>query len=297
MEIRNIITFVKAAEMKSFTKTASQLGYSQAAVTVQIKQLEDELGTQLFDRIGRSVSLTRAGEKFMPYALQLLKSMDDAVSFMKKEDEPSGVLRIGASSSFSAGMIPKLIPEFCEKYPKIEIIIRTSDLLASMLELLRQNQLDFVFTLERQPHIQDCELVAAHSESFAFVTSPDNPLASMKNVPIEKIVENNFISADREVSYGLYLEQTLMERGIPFHPMVEIGSTSAIISILAKGVGVSFLPVFLTEEPVKKGELAFIDTENLGIQAWTQMMRLKNKWVNAEMQAFIDFVSEKFRNM
>ena len=57
MEIRNIVTFVKATEMQSFTKTAAQLGYSQAAVTVQIKQLEDELGTQLFDRIGRSVKM------------------------------------------------------------------------------------------------------------------------------------------------------------------------------------------------------------------------------------------------
>ena len=150
MEIRNIVTFVKATEMQSFTKTAAQLGYSQAAVTVQIKQLEDELGTQLFDRIGRSVKLTHSGEKFMPYALRLLKSVEEAASFMKEDDEPSGTLRIGASSSFSAGILPGILPGFHEKYPKVDVVIKTSDMLTSTFDLLRQNDLDFIFTLERK---------------------------------------------------------------------------------------------------------------------------------------------------
>ena len=64
--------------MQSFTKTAAQLGYSQAAVTVQIKQLEDELGTQLFDRIGRSVKLTHSGEKFMPVCTAVAESVEEA---------------------------------------------------------------------------------------------------------------------------------------------------------------------------------------------------------------------------
>ncbi len=149
MEIRNIVTFVKATEMQSFTKTAAQLGYSQAAVTVQIKQLEDELGTQLFDRIGRSVKLTHSGEKFMPYALRLLKSVEEAASFMKEDDEPSGILRIGASSSFSAKLSGNS-PGFHEKYPKVDVVIKTSDMLTSTFNLLRQNELDFIFTLERK---------------------------------------------------------------------------------------------------------------------------------------------------
>ena len=78
MEIRNLITFVRIAEVQSFSKTAEQLGYSQSAVTMQIKQLEAELHRQLFERIGKQVKLTQAGERLLPYALEILNSVRKA---------------------------------------------------------------------------------------------------------------------------------------------------------------------------------------------------------------------------
>lgn len=297
MEIRNIVTFVKATEMQSFTKTAAQLGYSQAAVTVQIKQLEDELGTQLFDRIGRSVKLTHSGEKFMPYALRLLKSVEEAASFMKEDDEPSGTLGVGASSSFSAGILPGILPGFHEKYPKVDVVIKTSDMLTSTFDLLRQNELDFIFTLERKLISADFVSVAERKEDIVFVTNPDNPLAAMKNVPLERVVRDNFITSDRGVSYGLYMEEALAERGISYHPSLEIGSTSAIINMICQGKGVSFLPKFLADDPINHGALAIIDTEKLEMQMWTQLIRLKNKWMNPVMKAFVDYLRENFHQL
>ncbi len=75
MEIRNLITFVRIAEIQNFSKTAEQLGYSQSAVTMQIKQLESELHTQLFERIGKQIKLTQAGERLLPYALEIIGSI------------------------------------------------------------------------------------------------------------------------------------------------------------------------------------------------------------------------------
>lgn len=297
MEIRNIVTFIKATEMQSFTKTAAQLGYSQAAVTVQIKQLEDELGTQLFDRIGRSVKLTYAGEKFMPYALNLMKSVEEATSFMKNENDPTGTLRIGASSSFSAGMLPQILPGFHARYPKIDVIVKTTDILTSTFELLRQNDLDFTFTLEKKSSNDDFVNVAERKEKIVFVTHPSNPLAKMRKVPLDVVVRENFISSDRGISYGHYLEEELAGRGINFHPALEIGSTSAIINMICKGNGVSFLPKFLVDDPINAGMLSIIDTEDIEIQMWTQMLRLKNKWLNPVMTAFIDYLREIFQEL
>lgn len=297
MEIRNIVTFIKASEMQSFTKTAAQLGYSQAAVTVQIKQLEDELGTQLFDRIGRSVRLTNAGEKFMPYALNMMRSVEEAANFMKVDDEPSGILRIGASSSFSAGMVPKILPGFHAKYPKIKLVFKTTDLLSQTCDLLRQNELDFTFTLDHKAVPTEFECVADRKEDIVFVTNPENPLARAKNVPLERILKEEFISSDRGLSYGRYMEETLVERGLVFSPSVEIGSTSAIINMIAQGNGVSYLPKFLVDDPVNEGDLAIIDTEDLGIQVWTQMLRLRNKWLNPIMKAFISYMQENLEHL
>ncbi len=297
MEIRNIVTFIKASEMQSFTKTAAQLGYSQAAVTVQIKQLEDELGTQLFDRIGRSVRLTNAGEKFMPYALNMMRSVEEAANFMKVDDEPSGILRIGASSSFSAGMVPKILPGFHAKYPKIKLVFKTTDLLSQTCDLLRQNELDFTFTLDHKAVPTEFECVADRKEDIVFVTNPENPLARAKNVPLERILKEEFISSDRGLSYGRYMEEALVERGLVFSPSVEIGSTSAIINMIAQGNGVSYLPKFLVDDPVNEGDLAIIDTEDLGIQVWTQMLRLRNKWLNPIMKAFISYMQENLEHL
>ena len=83
MENRNVATFIKVVEMNNFTRAAESLGYSQAAVTAQIKQLEHELGAPLFDRIGKRINLTRAGETFLPYAFRLLKAEDEAVASIR----------------------------------------------------------------------------------------------------------------------------------------------------------------------------------------------------------------------
>lgn len=117
MEIRNLITFVRIAEVQSFSKTAEQLGYSQSAVTMQIKQLEGELGTQLFERIGKQVKLTQAGERLLPYALEILDSMRKAESIVQEPEEISGKLHIGTCESYVTSILPSVIMEFSQQCP------------------------------------------------------------------------------------------------------------------------------------------------------------------------------------
>lgn len=87
MEIRNLVTFIRIAEVRNFSKAAEQLGYSQSAVTMQIKQLEKELHAQLFERIGRQVKLTQAGERLLPHALDILKAVSQAENIVREPGE------------------------------------------------------------------------------------------------------------------------------------------------------------------------------------------------------------------
>ena len=92
-----------------YKRQANVLGYSQAAVTVQIKQLEDELGTKLFDRMGKGIQLTSSGERFLPYAQQILKANEQARKFMQQDDEIRGTIRIGTTSSMANAYFPCLL--------------------------------------------------------------------------------------------------------------------------------------------------------------------------------------------
>ena len=294
MEIRNIATFVRVAELLSFSKAANRLGYSQAAVTVQIKQLEAELGVQLFDRMGKTIKLTSAGEKFLPFATEFLRSNDALATFLKDSNQIDGKLRITTSSSVSSGVLPKIILGFHRKYPDVEIQLRTTDIFESMLEKLFQNETDFVFCLQKPSHFQDCIKVAVREEEVIFVASPDNPITKRENVPLEDVLQEPFIVSDLDISYCLYLVQYLEEHGYPFHPVMEISSTAAIAQVLQSGFGVSFLPRFLVENLLEEGKLSQIDTPDLDIRVWVQLIRHKNKWVNPQMQAFMDYIIDEF---
>ena len=107
MELRNLISFIRAAELQSFSKTAEQLGYSQSAVTMQLKQLEEELGISLFERIGKRVKLTQAGERFLPRALEVLEAVGRAQQVAQEPERPGAGYASAPASPWSAACCPR----------------------------------------------------------------------------------------------------------------------------------------------------------------------------------------------
>ena len=105
MELRNITTFLRVAELQNFTHAAQELGYSQSAVTVQIRQLEIELGVPLFERIGRSVNLTAPGQAFLQQAGEIIKAAERARDAVRTAPEPEGTLRLGTMESLGASVV------------------------------------------------------------------------------------------------------------------------------------------------------------------------------------------------
>ena len=124
MEIRNIATFVKIVEYNNFTKAAESLGYSQAAVTAQIKSLEKELGIPLFDRIGRGIALTEEGKTFLPYALDVLNAEEAARNSVQPAKDLAGTLQICSPSSFATGPLPDLLRQFQGLHPQVDVTVK-----------------------------------------------------------------------------------------------------------------------------------------------------------------------------
>ena len=121
MEIRQLYTFIRVAQLQSFSKAADSLGYSQSAVTVQIRSLEEELNTRLFDRMGKRIALTDQGRRFLSGAYNTIFEANRAKLAVLENDELRGELHIGAIDSLCASALPPVLGRFRQEHPKVRL--------------------------------------------------------------------------------------------------------------------------------------------------------------------------------
>lgn len=292
MEIRNLITFVRIAEVRNFSKTAEQLGYSQSAVTMQIKQLEAELQVQLFERIGKKAKLTQAGQRLLPYALDILSAAGKAESIAREPEQISGKLRIGTCESYVISVLPPVFMKMGERCPGVEISTHTAPV-PDLIDMLRQNDIDILYFLDEKLYFPEWIKVMEQPENIYFVSSSSSPLARMKKIPISRLVEEPLYLTEKGISYRYAMEQTPAAAGYELHPRLEVGNTDVITRFLLKNKGISFLPEYVVKDDVAEGRLAILDTECPRIVMWSQLAYHRNKYVTPQMKLFLEFMQNR----
>ena len=175
MELREIATFLQVAQLNSFSKAAKRLGYSQAAVTIQIKQLEEELKVHLFDRIGKQTTLTHQGVLFYGHAVSIMKEIEQAKEATAHGDELTGSLCLGTIESICATIFPELLRKYHTLYPKVNVSIIT-DSPETLLEMMNRNAIDMVYFLDKRRYDNKWIKVLEEPEDIVFVTSSQNPV-------------------------------------------------------------------------------------------------------------------------
>ena len=193
MEVRNLVTFLKVTELKSFSRAAEALDYSQSAVTVQIQQLERELGVQLFDRIGKTVSITQYGKDFVSYARDVVSAIARASAFASSDSELSGTVRVGTLNSLLTASFSDIVPLFHERFPHVQINLHAGNI-ASITEMLVKNELDIIYTLDAQIFDTQFVKVFEEQEDVVVVTNAENPLAERSDVHLADLVSHPFLS-------------------------------------------------------------------------------------------------------
>lgn len=291
MELRNLITFIHVAELGSFTKAAEQLGYSQSTVSFQIKQLEEELGCLLFERINHTITLTERGHKLISYAHGIRALMDEFKENLTKE-ELSGSIHIVAPDSVCDDMINSHYIDFHEKYPSISIRFTTGDS-ALMLEMLDHNEADFIITLDSRLHNKDYVIAKEQPLSMHFVSSTNSKFADKKKLSVKDIINEPFILTEHGQGYRRVLDRELAKMSLEITPVLEIGRTDIITTMIAQNNMVSFLPDFVTKDLVDSGVLCYLDVCDIHVDIWKQLIYHKNKWISKSMKTFIDYVKEQ----
>lgn len=292
MENKNVAAFIKVVEFNNFTKAAESMGYSQAAVTAQIKSLEKELGVLLFDRMGKKICLTQEGKAFLPYAYNMLKAEEEAKNSVKTDGELRGEIRICAGSSYAMGVLPEIILKFKELHPNVNVIVKISDYPEDTTQKLASGEIDFLVCMDEENAYTEFLTVSKKREPVIFVTHPGNPLLEKNNMTLEEVVSNQYITSDRDIGYCALLEKELRKRGIEPEPVIEMGSPGAIINMLIDGYGISYIPKFMAEKYIECGQLAEIDVEGIDINMHSYYLCSRHRWMNPIMKEFIRVVKE-----
>ena len=291
MELRLLTTFLRVAELQNFTRAGEQLGYSQATVTVQIHQLEQELGIPLFERIGKRVRLTERGEQFIPYAMDILKAEQNAKDFLRRPESPSGRLRIGTAESLLLSVLTPILMQYHRACPDVEVSVHTG-LIDELFDMVRQNDVDVLFFLDKRTDSVDWVKHIQRPEPIVFAAASGHPLCQRPAIPLSEVVGEPFVLTEKGVSYRYDLEQLLAARGMAIRPFLETGNTDIITRMLLRGDCLSFLPRYVVEPYLRMGEMRIVDVADCDIRMWSQLVVHRHKWVTPQMRRFMTLMAQ-----
>ena len=291
MDLRSLHIFIQVAELNSFTRAGEKLGYSQPTVSFQIKQLEQELGVALFDRIGHTVSLTDPGKDVLAYAQRIVNLWQEMEMDASGQREVGGMVRLGMADSLCGPLIVREFSRFRKEYPKAILHITTAGT-GDLFRLLDRNEVDVLCTLD--DHVYNTNYVIAHEEKIGvnFVVSPYNPLAAKGTAAIQDLVDQPFLLTEKDMSYRRLLDENLARRSLEIQPVLEISRADLICRLVAQDMGVSFLPDYVTEEGVRAGRLVRLDVPDIRVVVWKQLLYRREKWLSPQMKVILHHLNK-----
>lgn len=291
MEIRQVQSFVHVARLGSFSRAAETMGYSQSAITVQIRLLEEELGTKLFDRMGKKVSLTPQGKRFLEHANRILYEMNRTIMAMNEDRELENPLHIGTIESLCTAKFPRILSQFHMLYPKVNIQI-TLDSPEKLIRMMEHNELDLIYILDTPRWNKEWIKVMEAAEPIVFVASVNSEFALRKEMVLQDILGEPFFLTEKNANYRQALDQHLALENRTLDPVLEISDTEFIIKMVERNDGLSFLPYFAVEKYIRSGRISMLDVTDIDISMYRQIFYHKNKYKTREMSEFIRLITE-----
>jgi len=255
MEIRQLRAFVAIAEAKTFTAGARRVNVTQAAISMQIRQLEEEVGLPLFTRTPRRVILTEAGEKLLERARKILHEHDAALEELAElRGAEHGRLRIGSSSSsFVAEQLPEILQKLRQRFPKADITVfsGTSDVLTQKL-LNGEIDIAFVSLPIDNPNIQT-ELL--FSDEIVAIAHPSHPLAKRRVITVAELANEPLILGEKGGNTRRLLDEFFSQVGVKPNVVMELSRQSAINRMVEENMGVGIAGAKSVAKEVAEGKL------------------------------------------
>lgn len=282
MNLKHLQTFVTLSEEKNFTKTASVLGCAQSGITARIKLLEEECGVQLFERMGKGVSLTAQGEKLLPYARKMLALSSEIDALYQKPAQ----LCAGVSESVACFLLSDIIKEFSANCPDTEIILKILDG-KNYIQMLRDGEIDLAIVLDLPVKNGLIHVLQKRRENIILAAASTHELALCHSITPEDLQSCGMLLPLPDCPYRKLFELKLLSEGIRPKTALETGSVSVIKESSLCGAGLGLLPEFA----VKK-ELVYHMLEKINYKieypVYTQILTHRDKWLSKDLENFLE---------
>lgn len=290
MEIRQLVTFRAVAQTLSFSRAAAQLNYAQSTVSAQIQGLEEELGVALFDRLGKSVGLTDAGERLLGYAEKMLNLADEALAVVSNADILTGPLTISAPETLCTYRLPKILRQFRRLFPQVQLSFQ-SEFDTDLKRRMQEGLADVAFVMAEPFQIPGLMVEPLVTEPLLIVADPNHPLAQAERVTFADLRDQPLLLTESTCTYRRLFERSLNAAGIPTQPM-EFHSVEAIKQCVMAGVGLSLLPLVAIKSEIEREQLVPLNWSGRDFQVVTHAVWHEDKWLSPALKAFLEITRE-----
>lgn len=287
MEIRNLNTFLQVASLQNFTQASRELGYSQSNVSAQIKQLEEELGAPLFNRIGKSISLTSYGEELLPYARQIVSTATKVENLLRKEGDTVGTIRAGMVDSLFELLLENAFLRYHRRFPKVHLEL-TVDATTALKDRLRHGQLDAAFLIDDPLPPSEWYVWDSLDVPVVIVANPDNPLAKRKQVTLKDLASQEWVLMEGTAPYSLHFQNALASQELEIQPFLKLQSADTARRLAERGPFLSLLPLYTVYSALQNGTLS-----QLSVPEWNQTQRVqlalhRSKVMTPQIEGFLE---------
>jgi DNA-binding transcriptional LysR family regulator len=292
MELRHLKYFVALAEKLNFTRAAAALHIAQPALSVQIRKLEEEIGTALLSREGRKVRLTEAGRVFLEQARKSISEAKRGVTLARQAANGEiGHLSIGYNTPAAFRVFPKLVPAFRKRWPEVQLTFHSLKI-AQQLEGLRRNELDLSFIWLPIPQ-EEFDVQELARESLVAAIPSGHRLACMSSVSIRDLSREPLILLSRALDPETYhqIEQLFSRAGAVMNVAYQLENSLSMINFVAMGSGCSLLPEYVRD--IRQDGVVYKPLRSPNLVKTLAM--IKNKGTSSELaNAFYRFAVETF---
>lgn len=292
MDIKKLDVFCKVVELKSFTKAAEAAQLSQPTVSEHLRNLEEELGVKLVDRLGREVEPTPVGRLLYSHAVRLLRLQQETLQAVAHFNGAlSGEVRIGASTIPGTYILPGLLGSFRRLHPAVKPLVHISDSRATAARVI-----DGTFDLGLVGAIwneRSLEWTALFSDTLVVAVHPRHPLAGRPSLAIEQLGSHPFILREPGSGTRKILARILEQHGYKETDLDEVavlGSNEAIKEAVKADLGISVLSARSIAEDVEGGKLAAVSLEQVATERPICLIQRKNREPSPVAAVLIDFL-------
>lgn len=296
LDSRQLRAFYVLAAKKSFTQAAKKLFLSQSAVSHSMKALENEVGCRLFDRVGKKVFLTQAGEQLQVHAEKILAEMETARAELKHLGQwGSSRIRVGASIMACQYLLPGVLREFKNRFPNCAILIEPGDT-PELIDLLHSNRIDVGLALEPRNEAQ-IGFEPLFSDELTFLVGGAHPWAEAGRVDPGELSRQSYILYSKASYTFRLVEDHFRREGMELNSVIELGSMEAIKELAKLGLGVGIAAPWIARQEIKEGSLHCFPIGKRKLKRNWGCFHLRGRRFNLAEETFLSLcraASEKF---